>query len=200
MTAKEVQSLIRQNLAMYRIGEKTLSEEQAATMLSVWAVELKDVPAPAGVLAMRRAFTVCRFPVTIADLFEQLRQMQSTQRPTAAEEWAALLKEARKAASDAGQYTYTMRMDDGRTQGQAARERNKARFESLHPAAQKLLGGTEGLISLGDADDTALRFAKRDFEKAYREYVDTEPLDAAALNKAAAIALPAAHMLETRRE
>lgn len=198
MTAKEVQVLIRQNLAMYRIGEKTFTEEQAATQIATWAAALKDIPAEAGFLAMQRAFTVCRFPVTLADLFEQLRRMQSAQRPTAAEEWAALLKEARKAASDAGQYTYTMRMDDGRTQGQAARERNKARFESLHPAAQKLLGGTEGLISLGDADDTALRFAKRDFEKAYREYVDTEPLDAAALNKAAAIALPAAHMLETR--
>ena len=199
MTAKEVQVLIRQNLAMYRIGEKTFTEEQAATQIATWAAALKDIPAEAGFLAMQRAFTVCRFPVTLADLFEQLRRMQSTQRPTAAEEWAALLKAARKAASDAGQYTYTMRMDDGRTQGQAARERNKARFESLHPAAQKFLGGTEGLISLGDADDTALRFAKRDFEKAYREYVDAEPFDAAALNKAAALALPTAHMLEERR-
>ena len=154
-------------------------------MLSVWAVELKDVPASAGVLAMRRAFTVCRFPVTIADLFEQLRRMQSTQCPTAAEEWAALLKEARKAASDAGQYTYTMRLPDGRTQGQAARERNKARFESLHPAAQKFLGHVSELVNLGDCDDTSLRFERQRFEKAYREYIDNEPLDVAALSIAA---------------
>ena len=185
MTTKDVQILIRQNLAMYRVGEKTFTEEQAATQLATWAAALKDIPAEAGFLAMQRASTVCRFPVTLADLFEQLRRMQSTQRPTAAEEWAALLKEARKAASDAGQYTYTMRLPDGRPQGQAARERNKARFESLHPAAQKFLGHVSELVNLGDCDDTSLRFERQRFEKAYREYIDNEPLDVAALSIAA---------------
>ena len=185
MTTKEVQVLIRQNLAMYRVGEKTFTEEQAATQLATWAAALKDVPAQAAFQAMQQAFVVCRFPVTLADLFARLRQMQSTQRPTAAEEWAALLKEARKAASEAGQYTYTMRLPDGRTQGQAARERNKARFESLHPAAQKYLGHMSELVNLGDCDDTSLRFERQRFEKAYREYIDSEPIDVVALSIAA---------------
>ena len=185
MTAKEVQAIMMQNLAMYRVGEKTFTEEQAATQLATWADALKDIPAQAGFVAMQRAFTVCRFPVTLADLFTQLRRMQSGQLPTSAEQWAELLKAAREAARDADRYWYTAETKSGKTQGQIARERNKSRFDALHPMARGFVGSLGGLVDLGNADDMALKYTRRDFDKAYCEYTDSLPLDAAILNRAA---------------
>ena len=60
MTVDEVTALMRWNVAMYANCAKPLSEENAATQITIWAAELVNVPAYAGHKAMRKAFTVCK--------------------------------------------------------------------------------------------------------------------------------------------
>lgn len=177
MTVKETQALIRQNLAMYRVGEKTFTEEQAATQLAIWAAALQDVPARAGMQAMQRAFTVCRFPVTLADLFDQLRAMQATQSRPAADVWRELLQAARKAHDNAAEYRYTFRGPDGKTQGQHARERNQALYAALHPAAREWLGSVDELAALEELDERSLHYRRKDFEQLYAAFVQRQALD-----------------------
>lgn len=177
MTVKETQALIRQNLAMYRVGEKAFTEEQAATQLAIWAAALQDVPAQVGLQAMQRAFTVCRFPVTLADLFDQLRAMQAAQNRPAADVWREILQAAHKAHNNAAEYRYTFRGPDGKTQGQHARERNRAIYTALHPAAREWLGSVDELAALEDLDERSLNYRRKDFERLYAAFVQRQDLD-----------------------
>lgn len=92
MTVDEVTALMKWNVAMYANCAKPLSEENAATQITIWAAELANVPAYAGQKAMRKAFTVCKFPVTLADLCDQLRSVQAEYAVPAAEAWKKILQ------------------------------------------------------------------------------------------------------------
>lgn len=182
MTTNEVQNLIRQNIALYKVSEKALSEKDAAIQIAVWASALQDVPAPAGFAAMQKAFAVCRFPVTLADLMNQLRAMQAEHSETSAECWARLLSTARKAEQNADCYRFTAHLPDGRTQGQAAKAKNQALFDDLHPAARRWLGSLQELVELGRMDDVGLRIRRTSFEKSFSEYQVNAPLNPRFLN------------------
>lgn len=132
---------------------------------------------------MLQAFTVCRFPVTLADLMEQLRNMQTTCEPTAGEAWTKLLTTARKAADTACEYNFTIRTAEGITQGEAAKIRNRKRWDELHPAAQKWMGSLSALINLGNMDDYSLSYQRRDFERAYKAHQEQTPLNRLALQE-----------------
>ena len=45
MTVDEVTALMKWNVAMYANCAKPLSEENAATQITIWAAELANVPA-----------------------------------------------------------------------------------------------------------------------------------------------------------
>lgn len=89
MTIDEVTALMRWNVAMYSNSAKPLTDENAATQIAIWSAELADVPAYAGQKAMQKAFTVCRFPVTLADLCDQLRAIQTQYEIPSADAWLA---------------------------------------------------------------------------------------------------------------
>ena len=63
MTVDEVTALMRWNVAMYANCAKPLSEENAATQITIWAAELVNVPAYAGQKALRQFYSVLSFPV-----------------------------------------------------------------------------------------------------------------------------------------
>lgn len=77
MTVQEIQTMIRQNMVLYRNVAKPLTDKEADLLIATWADALSDVPSAAGKLAFRRALRVCHFPVLIADLYDQLRAMRS---------------------------------------------------------------------------------------------------------------------------
>lgn len=90
MTIDEVTALMRWNVAMYSNSAKPLTDENAATQIAIWSAELADVPAYAGQAAMQKAFTVCRFPVTLADLCDQLRAIQTQYEIPSADAWLCI--------------------------------------------------------------------------------------------------------------
>lgn len=185
MTFNDTKKLMDLNFAMYKGSERELSKEHAATQLTVWAAVLKDVPFSAGQKAMLKAFRVCRFPVTLADLMAQLHAMQAEQDISGPECWAEITRAGRQAADNAAGYGWTLRMEDGRTQGQIMRDKNKRLFESLHPAARRWLGSLSELVNLGRMDSTELKYQRRDFEKAFISYQSERPLIPEVLEQAA---------------
>ena len=70
MTVQEIQTMIRQNMVLYRNVAKPLTDKEADLLIATWADALSDVPSAAGKLAFRRALRVCHFPVLIADLYD----------------------------------------------------------------------------------------------------------------------------------
>ena len=128
MTVQEIQTMIRQNMVLYRNVAKPLTDKEADLLIATWADALSDVPSAAGKLAFRRALRVCHFPVLIADLYDQLRAMQMESEPKAADLWQLVCERAHKANENKGLYSFTGHLPDGRTQGQAARDANKRLF------------------------------------------------------------------------
>ena len=124
-----------------------------------------------------RAFTVCRFPVTLADLCSQLHSMQEESDPPAGQLWAQITEAAYRARENKSLYSYTGRAADGRSIRQVAQEANKQIFEGLPDACRAWIGTLQALIDLDGDDATGKNFRRRDFEKFYREYQAARPLD-----------------------
>lgn len=165
MTAEQVKALLETNRAMYKLTERQFTDAEVKTQLAVWSAALKDFPHPAVQRAMMRAFTVCRFPVTLADLFDQLRAIQAENATPIAERWSALLKGAYKALDNSAMYGYTFRMENGLTQGQAAVRANKQLFDDLPDAEKEWLGSIDELIRLAREDAQGLSYRRAQFER-----------------------------------
>lgn len=186
MTIDDVTVLMKWNLAMYAGCAKPLSDADAATQITLWAAELADVPAYAGQQAMRKAFTICDYPVKLSDLCRQLRILQAASEPKAAELWLMICGAAHKVADNTSRYVYTMREPDGRTQGQIARDENKSIFEGLPKSVQHYFGGLQGLVDLDAETTSGKAIRRRDFEKFYAEWQQGQPIDPMKLPCAAA--------------
>lgn len=184
MNTNEVTQLLKLNKSMYQSSARPLTDDVIAVQLAVWAAALKDVPAEAGFLAIQRAFTVCRFPVTLADLYDKLRALQAESSTPVATVWESILKAAHRAADNVGRYRYTCQMEDGRTQGQQAKEENQALFAGLPGMVRDWLGSPRALAEIDFMDATAQNFRRKEFEKAYSEHLQNSPLCPALLSAA----------------
>lgn len=187
MTTNDVAKLLKLNKDMYQHSDRPFTDDTLAVWLTVWTAALKDVPAEAGLLALHKAFTVCRFPVTLADLCAQLRAMQAANCAPAATLWELILKAAHQVQENATQYGHTFREPDGQTQGQHARNQNKAIFAALPLVAHEWLGSVRELSALDTLDTTALNFKRKEFEKIYAEYLNKLPFCLELLTRSTAI-------------
>ena len=174
---QEIQTMIRQNMVLYRSVAKPLTDKDADLLISTWADALADVPSAAGRLAFRRALRVCHFPVLIADVYDQLRAMQLESEPKAADLWQLVSEKSHKATENKGLYGYTGHLPDGRTQGQAASDANKKLFDELPPAVQEYFGSLQALIDLDAETASGKSIRRRDFEKFYSKWQQRQPLD-----------------------
>ena len=175
MTTNDVAKLLKLNKDMYQHSDRPFTDDTLAVWLTVWTAALKDVPTEAGLMALHRAFTVCRFPVTLAELCAQLRSMQAANCTPVGTMWERILKAAHEAKENMSRYGHTFREPDGQTQGQHARNQNKAIFAALPLVAQEWLGSVRELSTLDTLDTTALNFKRKEFEKIYSKHLDNLP-------------------------
>ena len=89
--------------------------------------------------------------------------------------WERILKAAHEAKENMSRYGHTFREPDGQTQGQHARNQNKAIFAALPLVAQEWLGSVRELSTLDTLDTTALNFKRKEFEKIYSKHLDNLP-------------------------
>lgn len=104
MTTNDVAKLLKLNKDMYQHSDRPFTDDTLAVWLTVWTAALKDVPTEAGLMALHRAFTVCRFPVTLADLCAQLRSMQAANCTPVGTMWERILKAAHEAKENMSRY------------------------------------------------------------------------------------------------
>ena len=164
MTVDEVTALMRWNVAMYANCSKPLSEENAATQITIWAAELANVPAYAGQKAMRKAFTVCKFPVTLADLCDQLRSIQAEYAVPAAEAWKKILQMISRV-----RYCGEPPLD------------YPAMFLDLPDVARDWLGSYHAALALNNMNDEGRRYKHSEFERFYDKWTKTRSLNPALL-------------------
>lgn len=177
MTISEVSALYAQNLTFYAGRIPAPSKEATALQVSVWAAALADIPANAAQAALIRAFTVCRFPVTLADLMEQLHAMQAESDPRAGEVWQQIAQAAHRAHENKGLYSFTGKNAAGHRISDTAREANKQIFAMLPAPARQWLGTLQALIDLDSEQPAGQAIRRREFEHFYKDFQETRPLD-----------------------
>lgn len=160
MTVDEVTALMRWNVAMYANCAKPLSEENAATQITIWAAELVNVPAYAGQKAMRKAFTVCKFPVTLADLCDQLRSIQAEYAVPVADAWKKILQMISRV-----RYCGEPPLD------------YPAMFLDLPDVARDWLGSYHAALALNNMSDEGRMYKRSEFERFYEKWTKTAPLN-----------------------
>lgn len=145
MSEQEVTKLIKLNIDNYP-GRflPNASKEQVKTMAATWWQLFKDLPAETVMNAYLRALTVCEFPVTPANIFAELRKMQSANRPSVEELWRELVRAAQKCSDEAYYFQFST--------GERHRERCRKYFAALPDICRKFIGNYGRLISLGEME------------------------------------------------
>ena len=72
MTKEEAAALIRMNYTLYKLGAKPLTDEEMETIIDIWTYQFKDYPGDMVKRAFLAANRVCVYPITVADIFQQL--------------------------------------------------------------------------------------------------------------------------------
>lgn len=160
MTIQEVSALMGMNMVVYANSAKPLSDEIAAKQISIWASELADVPAYTGQQAMKKAFTVCKFPVTLADLFAQIRKIQAQYELPAGKIWPQILSNASRIS-----YVGEKPVDYAEL------------FSELPKVAQDWLGSYHAMRQLDRMSDEERSYKRREFERFYDIWMETAPLN-----------------------
>lgn len=177
MTKEETAQLIRMNFTLYKLGSKPLTDEEMETTLDVWTYQFRDYPGEAVKRAFLAANRVCKFPITVADIFDQLTQGIN---PDA--EWSVLAEAAHKAQKYISWRSWPMvvGMDEhGGLIRSDGTEELKRTFENLPPAAKKYAGSVGGLEELARTPD--LTYRRLEFLKQAQGDISTTPREAARL-------------------
>ena len=142
MSEQEVTKLIKLNMDNYP-GRflPNASKEQVKTLAATWWQLFKDLPAETVMNAYLKALTVCEFPVTVADIFSELRKTQAAQRPSIEELWHELVGAAKKCNYEAYYFQFST--------SEQHREKCRECFAALPQGCRKFTGSYSRLIGLG---------------------------------------------------
>lgn len=149
---------------MYSNSAKPLTDENAATQIAIWSAELADVPAYAGQAAMQKAFTVCRFPVTLADLCDQLRAIQTQYEIPSADAWLCIQRMISRV----------------RYYGEPPLDYSKM-FSCLPAVARDWLGSYQAALELNHMTDEGRAYKRAEFERFYDKWQKAAPINPALL-------------------
>lgn len=100
---------------------------------------------------------------TKAHIVNKIEQMQLSLQKTDEQLWAELMAVKYEVAHNASGYYFTMIEDNGKTQGENLRERNKEIFESLSPELKAYCQNVSGLVGIANIDENEIRFEKARF-------------------------------------
>lgn len=135
-------------------------------LVKTWEVLLRDFQDEIVDKALYMCLQTCKTPPTPADLIEQIRNLQAADEPTDEELWDTLTRALRKAESLMYYYNFTWVEENGKTQGQNARESMERLWNGL-PERLRMYVGSKGefMRMARDYGDDELKFEKNRFMK-----------------------------------
>lgn len=177
MTKEEAAALIRMNYTLYKLGAKPLTDEEMETTIDIWTYQFKDYPGDMVKRAFLAANRVCVYPITVADIFQQLSQSID---PSA--EWDALAEAAHKAQAFLFWRSCPMIVgvdDTGKILRSDGQKELQALYDQLPPSAKAYAGSVSGLVDLARTPD--LTYRRVEFLKQSQTDIQTAPREAARL-------------------
>lgn len=163
MTKEEVAQLVRMNFTLYKLGAKPLTESEMQDMITVWAYQFRDYDGDIVKRAFLEANRVCKFPISVADIWEHLPKEDM------ADNWRKLKTAIGKAEYYMSWRSCPMVMgvdDNGKPIKSSGTEEIAAVFDALPQTVKKWLGSSYELVNLSKYSEEELdRFRRPEFMK-----------------------------------
>lgn len=150
-----------------------VSEEEFSLRVKLWERELSKYPQILVEKAVEHCLTNCKFAPKIVDIIQAINKIILKTLPSQEEIWAELESAIAKTADLVTSFYYTMREENGLTQGQIARNQVDEIFNNLSPLAKQFCINVKSLIKLGkDCNDDyeMLKYEKNRFYKNFEDY------------------------------
>lgn len=152
MDKQEVAKLLAINKSIYPHSYKGMSETETAALLEVWTLKFAPYPAELIQNAFLQCLEYCQYPVSIANIFEQLRKMQAAGQKTTDELWQEFLQAAAEVGRLATGFHYNApsRKNPGIDQGTERKQQAREIFAGLSPEIVHYVGSLGRLIAFGE--------------------------------------------------
>lgn len=161
-SAKKIGEIIASIKAIYPYYAK---ETDVDVLAKTWMLLLKDIPDNVVRVAIIKCLQICKTPPTPADVLEQVREISTANAPTDEEMWVALTKAVRKSQEHIYNFGHTFIEDNGKTQGENARDKFQRLWDELPKELKDYLGGKGELMRLAKYNDEEMMFEKKNFLK-----------------------------------
>lgn len=162
ITRKDIVSIIGLIKANYTYAYKDVDEDAMLMMIETWFVSLSRYDKQVVMIAFQKAIENCKMPPTLADILQNIKEIKTANEPTDTELWEQLVRAANKTSDYVYHFRFTMIEDNGKTQGDNARDRFNRLWDSLPQILKDYCGNKNGLIDLSRND---LSFEKGRFLK-----------------------------------
>lgn len=161
-SAKKIGEIIASIKAIYPYYAK---DSDVDVLAKTWMLLLKDVPDDVVRVAIIKCLQICKMPPTPADVLEQVREIASVNKKSDEELWIELDKATRKAREYMYNFGHTFIESNGKSQGENARDKFQALWDSLPEEIKTYLGGKSELQRVAKYDDEQMMFEKKQFIK-----------------------------------
>lgn len=152
MTKKSVVEMITRIKAVYPYTFKNATQEELKLAVDTWQEALSDYPEDLVQYAFKEAIKVCKMPPTIADVIEQIERVQGARDKSDGELWNEYLNLIYLAKDLTGRFHYAA-IENGKTQGERAREEVQAAFEGADERIKDFIGSVGNLVDVCKTDD-----------------------------------------------
>ena len=161
-SAKKIGEIIATIKTIYPYYSKDADSEILA---KTWMMLLKDIPDDIVRVAVLKCLQICKTPPTPADVLEQVKALSVANMPTDEEMWVQLTKAVRKTQDFMYRFNFNLIEENGKTQGENARDNFQALWDNLQSELKEYLGGKGELMRLARYGEEEMMFEKKNFLK-----------------------------------
>lgn len=134
-------------------------------LAKTWMMLMQNVSDEVMDIAVMKCLQTCKMPPTPADVLEQVKALAVANEPTDEEMWVQLTKAVRKTQDYMYRFNFNMIEENGKTQGENARDNFQALWDNLPQELKEYLGGKGELMRLARYGEEEMMFEKKNFLK-----------------------------------
>lgn len=156
MNKRDVVELIAMNKINFPNAYKDMTKEDSQLLINSWLIQLEPYNSELVKTAFMRALKVCKFPVTLADIFGEIRKIQKAVEKPIEQLWMEFQQASAKCKELSLGFGFTFVEDNGNPQGRNYRDEARQIFDNLSPEVREYCGSLGRLIDFADVDSAHL--------------------------------------------